>query len=114
MAPFRGGAVAARCPPVKLFTLGERPLLDPDECYTPFDLSPDDRRFLMSRAPRAAEIRRSLLLVENWFEDIKAKVGGVTGAGANFLSRSENDPSTTIYRVAMVGSSIHKQLMIDQ
>ena len=61
---------------VKLFTLGNDVLPNPDEWYTPFDVSPDDRRFLMSRLVSAPATQvRSFLLVENWFEEVKAKVG---------------------------------------
>jgi serine/threonine-protein kinase len=65
--------------------LGERRLLfrlDPDiylgnlEHYTPFDISPDDRRFIMARQLRGeSEPAQNFLLVENWFEELKAKVG---------------------------------------
>ena len=44
------------------------------EYYTPFDLSPDDQRFIMARALRRTESTRTFLLVENWFEELKAKV----------------------------------------
>jgi serine/threonine-protein kinase len=61
---------------VKLFTLGNDILLAQNEWSTPFDISPDDKRFLMSRlvsAP-ATEVR-TFLVVENWFEEVRAKVG---------------------------------------
>ncbi len=61
---------------VKLFSLGNDVLLNPDEWYTPFDISPDDRRFLMSRLVSAPATQvRSFVLVENWFEEVRAKAG---------------------------------------
>ncbi len=41
----------------KLFTLGNDILLHPNEWYTPFDISPDDKRFLMSRLVSAGARR---------------------------------------------------------
>ncbi len=44
--------------------------------YTSFDVSPDDQRFLMTRLVGAAEgATTAMILVENWFEELKAKVG---------------------------------------
>jgi Tol biopolymer transport system component/tRNA A-37 threonylcarbamoyl transferase component Bud32 len=44
--------------------------------YTAFDISPDDQRFIMARPVDASEAARAeLILVENWFEELKAKVG---------------------------------------
>jgi Tol biopolymer transport system component len=61
---------------VRLFALGDDVLLTPAEWYTPFDVSPDDRRFLMSRLVSAPATRaRSFQLVENWVAEVKAKVG---------------------------------------
>jgi serine/threonine-protein kinase len=61
---------------VKLFTLGNDVLLNQNEWYTPFDISPDDKRFLMSRLVSTSGTDAStFLLVENWFEEVKAKVG---------------------------------------
>lgn len=44
--------------------------------YTPFDVSPDDRRFIMVRVQQGD--RRGpaprLILIENWFEELKQKV----------------------------------------
>ena len=62
---------------VKLFTLGTDILLHANEWYTPFDVSPDDKRFLMSRLVSAADVEvPTFLLVENWFDEVRAKVGG--------------------------------------
>ncbi len=46
--------------------------------YTAYDVSPDDQRFVMIRRTiNAAQGQDStrLMLVENWFEELKAKVG---------------------------------------
>jgi hypothetical protein len=59
-----------------LFKLDDDIYLSAEEWYTPFDISADDRRFLMSRAVTAPETRAStFILVENWFEELKAKMG---------------------------------------
>jgi hypothetical protein len=65
--------------------LGDRRVLfrlDPDiylnnpEHYTPFDISLDDRRFIMARQVRQeSEPAQTFMLVENWFEELKSKVG---------------------------------------
>ena len=57
-----------------LFQLGPEFALD--EVYTVFDISPDDRRFIMVRSVDAQEERRRrLIVVEHWFEELKAKLG---------------------------------------
>ncbi|MCZ6858634.1 MAG: protein kinase, partial [Gemmatimonadetes bacterium] len=45
--------------------------------YRSFDISPDDQRFLMVRATGIGDEgpASALILVENWFEELKAKVG---------------------------------------
>ncbi len=61
---------------VRLFKLGDDIYLTEQEWYTPFDISPDDRRFLMSREVTAPETQApTFILVENWFEEVKGKVG---------------------------------------
>ena len=39
-----------------------------------YDVSPDDRRFLMVRERGGGE-RTNLILVDNWFQELTAKVG---------------------------------------
>ena len=76
MAPIPVAGPSQMGARIKLFTLGNDVLLNPDEWYTPFDISPDDRQFLMSRLVSAPATQvRSFVLVENWFEEVKAKVG---------------------------------------
>ncbi len=59
-----------------LFRLERDIYLNNLEHYTPFDISRDDRRFLMARQVRPeSEPAQTYVLVENWFEELKAKVG---------------------------------------
>jgi serine/threonine-protein kinase len=61
----------------RLFTLGNGLFLSNAEWYTPFDVSPDDKRFIMARQVTAgSEAQTTFILVENWFDEVKAKVGG--------------------------------------
>jgi len=61
----------------KLFKLGNDVYLSPQEYYTPFDISPDDRRFIMARQVTPPDAKQaSFILVENWFDEVKAKVAG--------------------------------------
>jgi serine/threonine-protein kinase len=44
---------------------------------TAWDVSPDDQRFIMTRTVIAAEnVDAPLILVENWYEELKARTGG--------------------------------------
>ena len=46
------------------------------ENYTPFDISPDGKRFLMARVARPASAQLApLLMIENWFTELRAKTG---------------------------------------
>jgi serine/threonine-protein kinase len=57
-----------------LFTLGPGYVLS--RLTTPFDISPDDQRFVMVRDVQAERPERTpLILVENWFEEVKEHVG---------------------------------------
>jgi hypothetical protein len=64
---------AAREPEV-LFKLGPEYRLTDVGVLPAFDISPDDQRFLMMRAV-GASVERPLVLVENWFEELKDKAG---------------------------------------
>ena len=44
-----------------------------DDPHTPYAVSSDDQRFMMIR--RAGAAQGELILVQNWFEELKAKVG---------------------------------------
>jgi len=62
---------------VKLFKFENSLYLTATEWYTPFDISPDDKRFIMSREVTAGAAEQpTFLLVENWFNEVKAKVRG--------------------------------------
>jgi serine/threonine-protein kinase len=75
VAPVQGGGALQFGARRILFTLGEDLYLPNSEHYTPFDLARDDQRFLMAREVRgAADRARAFVLVENWFEELKAKV----------------------------------------
>jgi eukaryotic-like serine/threonine-protein kinase len=59
-----------------LFHLTDDLYLGDPENYTPFDITPDDRHFIMARQVRAATTGRpTFLLVDNWFEELKSKDG---------------------------------------
>jgi serine/threonine protein kinase len=59
-----------------LFTLDEDLFFSNLGFYTPFDISPDDSRFLMAGQTRPSNSRgpTTFLLVENWFEDVRARM----------------------------------------
>ena len=65
--------------PGPTFTVGEPKVLFPATSYniTPtyslYDVAPDDRHFLMVRGV-AAEAQTELILTENWFEELRARV----------------------------------------
>jgi len=42
--------------------------------YSYFDISPDDRRFLMVRRTGARGEEAVMIVVENWMEEVKARV----------------------------------------
>jgi Tol biopolymer transport system component/tRNA A-37 threonylcarbamoyl transferase component Bud32 len=46
-----------------------------DDSHRGYDISPDDTRFLMVRERGGGE-RASLIVVENWFEELRTKFGG--------------------------------------
>jgi len=45
-----------------------------DDSHREYDVSPDDRRFLMVR-PRSTGANANLVMVENWFTELVEKVG---------------------------------------
>ncbi|MEP7325527.1 MAG: protein kinase [Gemmatimonadota bacterium] len=58
-----------------LFRMGVDLYLGEPENYTPFDISPDDKRFIMVRQAATAPEKPTFILVENWFEELKARMG---------------------------------------
>ena len=58
-----------------LFRIGADLYLNDPEHYTPFDISVDDKRFLMARQARTVTAgRTTFLLIENWFEELRRRV----------------------------------------
>jgi hypothetical protein len=60
-----------------LFPLDPGLYLGSPSHYTPFDITADDRRFIMARQVQATTPGRpgSIVLIENWFEELKARTG---------------------------------------
>jgi hypothetical protein len=60
-----------------LFRLPDGIYLRAQEYYTPFDITPDDRHFIMARRVQAGSTEAaSFILVDNWFQEVKAKMRG--------------------------------------
>jgi serine/threonine-protein kinase len=76
--PVAGGVSPGLGEPRTLFAMGADLYLGNPEHYTPFDISLDGQRFLMARQVRVATPGRAppFVLVENWFEELKARAGG--------------------------------------
>jgi len=56
-----------------LFRLPDGVYLSDAEYYAPFDITPDNQRFIMARWAQAEDAgAASFILVENWFEEVKA------------------------------------------
>ncbi len=81
---YRNGAgelVAAQITAAPTFAVGTQTVLFQasefrgDLSHRGYDVSPDDRRFLMVRDRSGGE-RATLILVDNWFEELRARVGG--------------------------------------
>ncbi len=73
--PVTAGAAFQPGQPHVLFRLSDDMYLGNPEYYTPFDISPDDTRFIMARRVQtAAEAKPTFLLVDNWFEELKEQV----------------------------------------
>jgi len=53
----------------------------PEDCFAPsyggtWDLTPDDQRFLMARSAQTVDASdRRIILAQNWFEELKSKMG---------------------------------------
>jgi hypothetical protein len=57
------------------FSVGERQVLWPSQgIESAFDVALDDQRFLML-PPRSVDDQDELIVVENFFEELKARVG---------------------------------------
>jgi serine/threonine-protein kinase len=67
-------AFGARAP---LFRLRDDLYLADLERYTPFDISPDGRRFIMARRVAVQEAQVvPIVVTENWFDELRRVVGG--------------------------------------
>jgi serine/threonine-protein kinase len=66
-SPVRSRDVLFPLDPAMLFRQGEQ--------YALYDVGPGDQRFLMLRTVDLQATEPDLILVENWFEELKAKVG---------------------------------------
>ena len=75
-----GDVVSADYTGQPTFAVGRQTVLFPgstymqDNSHREYDVSPDDRRFLMIR-PRRSGRNATLVMVENWFTELEQKVG---------------------------------------
>ena len=77
VAPFTPGAPPRFGGRKVLFTLGSDLYLWENDYYTPFDISPDGRRFVMARQIGATGAEQSpLIVVDNWFSELKREMAG--------------------------------------
>ena len=58
-----------------LFHLRDELYLASQEFYTPYDIAPDGRFIMARNVTPASTIQAPLIVVENFFEELKAKVG---------------------------------------
>lgn len=70
-----GGAAPNFGERVALFALSVNDYLDDNNYYTPFDVGPDGR-FIMARRIRADDDAPLLIVVENWFTELRRKLRG--------------------------------------
>ena len=79
-----GGMMAVTVGPGVEPRLGERKLLfqlrdewymTPNEYYTPFDVASDGRFIMARQVTEAASLEAPLIVVDNWFEELRQKVG---------------------------------------
>ena len=58
-----------------LFSLSPDDYLDDNTYYTPFDVGPDGR-FIMARRVRSENESSPLIVVENWFTELRQRLKG--------------------------------------
>jgi serine/threonine-protein kinase len=76
-APFTAGDPPRFGDRRVLFTLSGDLYLWENDYYTPFDISPDGRHFLMARRlPSSAGVEAPTIVVENWFTELQQKLAG--------------------------------------
>ncbi len=73
--PVLPGAVFATGERHTLFKLDAALYLSPTENYTPYALMPDGQHFLMARQLHSAGADAPVTVVENWFNDLRARTG---------------------------------------
>jgi serine/threonine-protein kinase len=62
-------------PPQTLFRMRDELYLEDLENYTPFDISPDGSRFIMTRRVRPTnELQARMIVVDNWFTELRQKM----------------------------------------
>jgi hypothetical protein len=77
VAPFTPGSPPRFGERKVLFALGSDLYLWENDYYTPFDISPDGRRFIMARQIGATGAEQSpLIVVDNWFTELKREMAG--------------------------------------
>jgi hypothetical protein len=75
--PFTPGPVPKLGERRTLFQLASDVYLWENDYYTPFDVSPDGRRFLMARRIEATTAGRApLVVVDNWFTELRQRLAG--------------------------------------
>ena len=73
-AQIRPGSVFEVTDRTVLFTIRPKVLFRQSEQYALYDVASDDQRFVMIRL-RGAREAGQLIVVENFFEELKARVG---------------------------------------
>ena len=59
-----------------LFKLKDEWYLTERENYTPYDIAPDGKRFLMARSVQTGMTQLApLVFIDNWFAELKQKLG---------------------------------------
>jgi eukaryotic-like serine/threonine-protein kinase len=74
--PFTPGAQPRFGARKVLFALSSDFYLWENDYYTPFDISADGKRFIMARRIRAGAEESPLIVVENWFTELKQRLAG--------------------------------------
>ncbi|MEP6574045.1 MAG: protein kinase, partial [Gemmatimonadota bacterium] len=73
--PIASAAKPRGGPPRMLFHLADDLYMSATEFYTPFDVAPDGRFIMAVRMPLPPQTENPLIVVDNWLEELKAKVG---------------------------------------
>ena len=77
VVPFTPGSPPRIGAPKVLFPLASDLYLWENDYYTPFDISPDGKRFIMAKLIGATGAEQSpLIVVDNWFTELKRDMAG--------------------------------------